>query len=234
MIPDNTIVQGDCVEVMKQIPDKSINMVLTDPPYEQDNHGGGNTVMAQRKLNNSYIDFISDSFDMGTVFNEIKRISKTINLLIFCSNKQISKIMRYWEDEKYPTTLLVWDKPNPIPFGNGKYISNLEFMVYVRGKNATYNNIGYNEQLKTFRYANPSSKQRFHPTEKPVDLLERLVKIHSKENDIVLDCFAGSGSTLVACKKLGRRFIGIELSEEYCAIARNRISIITKKQVSLF
>lgn len=221
----NTVIHGDCLEVMKGIPDKSIDCIIIDPPYEQDNHGGGKTDFAQRKLvKDLHIDFISNSFDMPTVFSEIERISKVVNLVMFCSNKQVSKIMKYWEDKKYSTTLLVWDKPNPVPFGNGKYISNLEFIVYVRGKGATYNNIGYNEQLKTFKYGVPSSKSRLHPTEKPVEMLERLLKIHTKEGDTVLDMFAGSGSLGTACHNLNRSFILIEKEQEYIDIINKRLN----------
>jgi site-specific DNA-methyltransferase (adenine-specific) len=226
----NQVILGDCLETMKDIPDKSIDMVLTDPPYELDNHGGGTTDFAQRKLvKDLHIDFISSSFDMGAVFAEIERVSKTMNLVMFCSNKQVSKIMGYWESRGYSTTLLVWDKPNPVPFGNGKYISSIEFIVYVRGKNAPYNSIGYEEQLKTFRYGVPSSKNRLHPTEKPVDMLERLIKIHSNEGGIVLDPFAGSGSTGVACKNLKRNYILIEKEPEYIEIIKKRLQEIQPK-----
>jgi len=132
--------------------------------------------------------------------------------------------MKWWEDRKYSVTLLVWEKTNPVPFGNGKYISSIEFMVYVRGKGATYNNIGYEHQLKTFRYGSPSTKVRLHPTEKPNELLERLLRIHSNEGDIVLDPFMGSGTTGVACKNQGRDFIGIELDKKYFEIAKERIN----------
>jgi len=142
---------------------------------------------------------------------------------MFCSNKQVSKIMKYWEDRKHSVTLLVWDKPNPTPLSNGKYISSVEFMVFVRGKKVTFNNVGYNEQLKTFKYGVPSSKNRLHPTEKPVELLERLLKIHTNENENVLDMFMGSGSTGIACKNLNRNFIGIEIDEKYFDIAEKRI-----------
>ena len=87
--------------------------------------------------------------------------TETIKILLETLQKKGSKIMNYWEQKKYSVTLLVWDKPNPIPFGNGKHISNLEFIVYVRGKGATFNNLGVNEQKKTFNYPSPSSSKRF-------------------------------------------------------------------------
>jgi site-specific DNA-methyltransferase (adenine-specific) len=225
---------GDCLEVMKDIPDGSVDLIVTDPPYELDNHGGGKTDFAQRKLvKDLHIDFISNGFEMEKVFTEIERVSKTMNMICFCSNKQVSKIMNYWENKKYSVTLLVWQKSNPVPFGNGKYISDLEFMIYVRGKNAIYNNTGYANQLKTFNYPAPSSKSRIHPTEKSIDLLKRLIEIHSNKGSVVLDCFGGSFSTGLACMELEREFIGIELDNNYFEIAKERL-VQHQSQLTIF
>lgn len=219
------LIKGEAVEQMKLLNDNSIDFVLIDPPYKLDNHGGGKTDFAQRKLvKDLHIDFISKGFEMIDVFIEIERLQTTLNAVIFCSNKQVSEIMSYWEQKKYSVTLMVWQKTNPVPFGNGKYISDLEFMVYVRGKKAIYNSIGYKDQLKTFTYSAPSSKSRIHPTEKPQEILERLIKIHSNENSIVLDCFGGSFSTAIACLNLNRNFIGIELDDNYFEIAKKRVA----------
>ena len=160
---------------------------------------------------------------MVNVFGEIERVSKTMNAIIFCSNKQVSKIMNYWENKKYSVTLLVWNKSNPTPLSNGKYISSLEFMIYVRGKNAIFNNTGYENQLKAFNYPAPSLKLRIHPTEKPIELLKRLIEIHSNKGSVVLDCFGGSFSTGLACMELERDFIGIEIDEEIFNSAKKRL-----------
>ncbi len=218
------LINGEALEELQKLQNKSIDFVCIDPPYELDNHGGGKTDFAQRKLvKDLHIDFISNGFDMEKVFTEIERVSKTMNMVCFCSNKQVSKIMNYWEQKKYSVTLLIWQKSNPVPFGNGKYISDLEFMVYVRGKNAIYNNTGYVNQLKTFNYPAPSSKQRIHPTEKPIDLLKRLIEIHSNKESVVLDCFGGSFSTGLACLELEREFIGIEIDTQFYLQGKKRV-----------
>jgi site-specific DNA-methyltransferase (adenine-specific) len=220
-----TITNEDNMVLMKRYPNNYFDFVLIDPPYELDNHGGvvkGHDL--ERKLNrDKHIDFISEGFNLEKVFTEIERLSKVMNMICFCSNKQVSKIMSYWELKKYSVTLLVWDKPNPIPLGNGKHISNLEFMVYVRGKGATFNNLGVNEQKKTFNYPSPSNSYRIHPTEKPLALLERLIKLHTKENDIVLDCFGGSMSSAIACYNTQRQIVSCELDKEYYNKAIKRI-----------
>jgi len=222
----SVLIHADCLEYLPTLERKSVDFVCIDPPYELDNHGGVvNGHNLTRKLNrDKHINFISNGFDLDAVFSEIERVSKVMNMVCFCSNKQVSKIMNYWEQKKYSVTLLVWDKPNPIPFGNGKHISNLEFMVYVRGKGATFNNLGVNEQKKTFNYQSLSSSKRLHPTEKPIELLERLIKLHTNENEIVLDCFAGSFSTADACKRVNRQCIAIQLEKEYYDKGVNRLS----------
>ena len=106
--------------------------------------------------------------------------------------------MTWWEDKGYVPTLLVWDKPNPIPLCNGKHVSNLEFIVYVRERGTTFNNLGYQMLLKTYRYQPPSAKERIHETEKPQGLLKHLLMVHTNEKDIVFDPYAGSFSTALA------------------------------------
>jgi site-specific DNA-methyltransferase (adenine-specific) len=214
---------GDCLERLKEIEDKSIDFILTDPPYELDNHGGGQNKDLHRSLTDKHIDFISDGFDIELVFAQFERVMKVVNTCIFCSNKQVSKIMSYWESRGYSTTCLIWKKPNPIPFGNGKYVSDIEFIIYVRGKGATYNNLGMKEQSKVFEYSSPSSKKRIHPTEKPVELLEKLIRIHSKPGDVILDPFGGSGSTGEAALNNQRDIIIIEKNEDYFEGLKNRL-----------
>ena len=230
------IKQGDCLELMKKIPNKSIDMILTDPPYELENHGGGKTELATRKLvKEKHIDFISKGFNYNDVFNEFLRVCKIPNIFIFCSNKQVSKVMKWFEDKKLSTTLLVWNKTNPSPLCNGKYLSDCEFIVYVRGSGATFNNDTPFEFKKQV-YTSPvlSKKQRFHPTQKPLELLERYMLLHSNKDDIVLDPFTGSGSTGVACMNTNRKFIGFELDESYYDIAKKRIEEVVDSQKKLY
>jgi site-specific DNA-methyltransferase (adenine-specific) len=226
----NKIYQGDCLQVLKTFSDKSVDLILTDPPYELENHGGGTSEM-WRQLCDKHIDFISNGFDIS-VLAEFERVCKVVNIIMFCSNKQVSKLMSYFENKGYSTTLLVWHKPNAVPFGNGKYISDIEFIVFVRGKNATYNSLGVKEQSKLFQYNYPT-KDRLHPTQKPVPLIERLIKLSSNEKDTILDPFIGSGTTAVACLKTGRNYVRIELDQKYVDIANNRINEFSAQGVLL-
>lgn len=225
MLEINQIYNGDCLELMKSIPEKSVDLIITDPPYELENHGGGQSKMASRKLvKERHIDFISHGFDYELVFGEFLRIAKIPNYIIFCSNKQVSKIMRWFEDKNLSTTLLIWHKTNPVPFANGKHLSDVEFAVYVRGANATFNN-DVPLEYKSKVYCSPivNNAKRYHPTEKPIELLSRYIDTFSKNDDIVLDPFAGSGTTCIAALRENRKYIGIELDPHYYEVAKKRI-----------
>lgn len=235
MIELNKIYNEDCIDFLSRIENKSIDLILTDPPYEHEIHGGlvKNGYFERKLTRERHINFISNGFDYDKVFSHFDRICKVPNMIIFCSNRQISKIMSFWEKKGYSVTLLIWRKPNPIPLGNGNYISDVEFMVYVRGQGATFNSIGVKDQLKVFEYPSPSSSERIHPTEKPLDLLRRLLLIHSNENNLVLDCFSGSGSTALACMKEKRKFLGCEIDKEYYNSSTKRLKY-KKSQTTLF
>ena len=217
----------DCIEVLKRIPDKSVDMILTDPPYEFENHGGGKSELAKRNLcknTDDFVGFMSNGFNMDSVFSEFLRVCKIPNIYIFCSNAQISKTMSFFEQRDLQTTLLVWNKTNPIPFCNGKYLSDLEFIVYVHGKGATFNNnTPFEYKHKLYSSSTVSKKNRLHTAQKPIELLTQYIKLSSNENNTILDCFMGSGSTGVACIKNNRNFIGIEIDKNYFNVAKERI-----------
>lgn len=228
---------GDCTELFQTIKDKSVDFILTDIPYELNTVGGGCGFDGGRTKyesnEQSSLFFISHGIDYDKIFSEFLRVMKKPNICIFCSNLQISKIMSWWENKGLSVTLLVWDKPNPIPFGNKQYINNLEFIVYVRGKGATFNILAYDKRFKSFKYASLSAKVRIHETEKPQKLLSHLLSIHTKENDLVLDPYSGSFSTAIACYNGNRRFIGCEIDKDIFNNAMTRLKQVTA-QLSLF
>lgn len=119
------------------------------------------------------------------------------------------------------TTLLVWHKTNTVPFANGVFRGDLEFCVHIRESCATFNG---NAKEKSKIYISPTEVSKYgHPTEKPLELIKRYIKIGSNENDLVLDPFLGSGTTANACIDLNRRYLGIELNEQYYKIACERV-----------
>ena len=222
-----TLYNDDCLNVLRNIADASIDLIITDPPYELENHGGGKNEFSNRELTSNtaeYVGFMSNGFDYDSVFREMLRICKIPNMFIFCSNKQVSRIMSYFEREGLIVTLLVWNKTNPAPLCNGKHVSDLEFIVYVRGKGSKFNNsVPFEYKKKLYSSPVVSKKDRIHTAQKPVELISRYIELCSDKGDTILDCFMGSGSVGVACKNLDRNFIGIEIDKTYFDLAKDRI-----------
>lgn len=212
---------------------KKFDLILTDPPYEMEIHGGsGNNDFGNRKLiKQKHIDFIVHGFDYQNCFSNLLKVQDITNMLIFCSNKQISKTMKFFQDRQISTTLLVWQKANPIPLCNGKYVSDLQFIVWARGKCACFNdNEQYRYKLKCKHYPSPPSKYRIHPTQKPIKLLQELIRIHSKYNQTIFDPFMGSGSTGIASLNLSRNFVGCEINNDFFEKSKNRINNLLIQQ----
>lgn len=229
---------GDCLDIMKKLISDNVKVdcIITDPPYVLDLHGGGQNDLGKRKLTkDKHIEFISGGFSTEC-FELMLKLQSIPNLLIFCSNKQVSTIMSFFEQKNLTTTLLVWEKTNPSPLCNGKHLSDIEFIVYVRGKGATFNNdTPYEYKKKIYTSPVVSNKNRLHPTQKSVVHIQQYIKLHTKENDVVLDPFMGSGTTAIACINTDRRFIGIEIDENYYNIASQRIEkALNSKQLKLF
>ena len=219
--------EGDCSVILKELINQGtrVDCIITDPPYELDFHLGGQQSRAQdfTKLGNN-IEFMANGFN-EEVLELMLQICKIPNILIFCSNKQISRLMSFFEGKKLSTTLLVWKKTNACPLGKGKHISDLEFVVYARGKNVTFNNdVSYQKKYKLQSYPFVNGKQRLHPAQKPLDLIKGYIELHTKKGDIVLDPYMGSGTVGVGCEELNRKFIGIELLHKYFSVAERRIN----------
>ena len=231
----NNIYNVDCYEAIKGIPDKSIDLVYIDIPYLIDHGGGGHSKLAQRinKINKIDLDSISKGIDYS-IFDELVRVMKYIYIYIWCSKEQILDIMKIFID-KYNCryNLLVWCKSNPIPATNNVWLPDLEYCLVFKEKGAPRYNDGY--ELKSKWYVSPINKNDKelyeHPTVKPLNLVKRHILHSTKPNDIVLDCFMGSGTTAVACKETGRRYIGFEIDEEYYKIAVNRLNGISQKDI---
>ena len=113
-------------------------------------------------------------------------------------------------------------KSNPIPAYNNHHLSDLEYIIMIREKGTYFSK---HKELNDFRkFFITSCKKGIHPAEKPIELIERFIKVSSQENDLVFDPFMGSGTTGIACKKLNRNFVGFEIDKEYFNIAQERIN----------
>ncbi len=205
----NTVVQGDCLELMKALPDKCVDLVLTDPPYG--------------------LDFPYESY-VDTKENLIQLISLSMPEIIRVSHR-VAITCGITQMHLYPKpnwiAACVWDTTGS--YGMLGYTQWFPVLFY--GKDVS--GIGsINGQLKSdvMRVTGGASvgfmrdgKNGNHPCPKPINLIKKIINRLSIETNIILDPFAGSGTTLVAAKQLGRQFLGFELEEKYCAIARERL-----------
>lgn len=211
--------QGDCLEVMKSIPDKSVDLVLTDIPYGKVSRKSGGL----RKLDKGLADMCE--IDIDKMMDEYQRLCSG-SIYVFCGTEQVSELRSGFVDRGFSTRLCVWEKTNPSPM-NGQHIwlSSIECCVFARLPKAPFN-----EHCKSAVWKNPNGHSKIHPTEKPLALMERLVKASSDPGMTVLDNCMGSGTTGVACVNTKRNFIGIEKDENYFQIAKKRIEEAQEKK----
>lgn len=234
--------QGDCLEIMKDIPDNSINLICVDLPY-------GSTELTWDK----HINFK----DMWDNFNRILSIKG--NIVLFSTQPFTTKLIN--SNPSMFRYEIIWIKSRPTGFANANYRpmrKHENILVFTKSSTSTAGNIhaNYNPQglivkerkikrsSRGYQGERNNSKDEYiskytnypttiwefasegktiHPTQKPISLMEEIVKTFSNEEDLVLDCCMGSGSTGVACMNTNRKFIGIELEENYFNISINRI-----------
>lgn len=216
----------DCMDLMKELPDKCIDLVIIDPPYEIVAGGSGGCFGVEKRDYHKGVKTLSYGFD-NFVLDEIKRIMKLFNAYVFCSKDQVLQILQWSKNNDLNIDILCYHKTNPIPTTNNKYLSDTEYIIYIREQGAFLS--GDYKSKKKYFLQNNSKSEFQHPTVKPLNIISTLIKNSSKENDLVADFFMGSGTTARACIELKRRWIGSEINEEYCKIWENR----TKQQTLL-
>lgn len=238
------LMQGDCLERMKEIPDGSVDMILTDPPY-------GTTACKWDSI-----------IPLEPMWEQLKRIIKPNGAIVMTasqpftsklisSNYEVFKYETIYEKTSAKGFLSANKRPltaheNILVFGKAKTYNPQKWLIpeYLRTKRKACSDKrngevygggastrklddGTRHPTSVIGFSNRNGNEKsLHPTQKPVALMEYLIKTYTNENETVLDFTMGSGSTGVACKNLNRKFIGIELDEEYFKIAQDRISAI--------
>jgi site-specific DNA-methyltransferase (adenine-specific) len=208
------LINDDCILALKSIEDNSVNMCLTDIPYNEVNR----KTSGIRVFDKGSVDVFD--VNLGDFILELNRVVSG-SFYIFCGINQISEIRNIFHETLSLTVRLgVWTKTNPTPVnGSRLWLSGQEFCIFARKPKATFN-----EHCKKALWEYPSGKSKTHPTEKPIKLFERLIKASSNPGDTIIDPCMGSGTTGVACKNLGRDFIGIEIDKKYFKMAESRIN----------
>ena len=212
----NYIKQGDCLELMQELPDESIDLIVTDPPYGIDL----NIQRKTSKFKNTTVKNDNTLEWIPNLVNNFKRIMKPNSVIyLFCNWQNYDVFKKEFEKYFELKNLIVWDKQW---FGMGyNWRPNHEFiMVLTNGKFKTNSN--NNENILRYRRIHPT--KMYHSCEKPIALLEKLIEESSNEGDTVLDSFIGSGTTPIAAINTNRKYIGYELDEKYFNIAQQRIN----------
>ena len=237
----NQIILGDCFEVLKTIPKNSIDLILIDPPYlisrnsNFTNYSDKISPELKIKYGNLSIDFgdwDKSELDWNYLFGEYNRILKNGGQLIIFYDIWKSNELKLMAD-KYKLKqhrVCQWVKTNPVPVNSKlNYLSNAieYFFCFTKGKNPTFNS-EYDKGIYTFPICHGKERTE-HPTQKPLELIKSIIKKHTNEDDIVVDTFAGSGTTGVACVELKRKFILIEKEENYFNICNQRIQQTKEK-----
>ena len=249
-LPLNQIIHGDCLEVMRQFPDKSIDMILCDLPY-------GTTACKWDTV-----------IPFEPLWEQYERIIKDNGAIVLFGSEPFSSALRMSNIKHYKYDW-VWDKVNRYTgYGNCKNapLRRYETISVFAKQKTTYNpqmtvgkpykktgdysskiygtgkikktgeNSGTRYPYNILQFKGDDKKNGFlHPTQKPVELMEYLIKTYTNENDLVLDNTMGSGTTGVACVNTNRNFIGMELDDKYFEIAKKRIEkAIAEKERMLF
>jgi DNA modification methylase len=224
---------GDCYEIIPTLPDNSIDLVITDPPYDfcGQVHGGGmfsakNKERYGRKREVAMLQELetldSVKFIPSRLLDLLKPKMKKFYGYFFCNKSLVAEYIKWADEHKYSYDILTLEKLNPIPAHSTHHVSNLEYIILIRNKGTYFQGSGLNpdDYKKTFV---TNCQKRIHPAEKPVEFLERFVRTSCPENGVILDPFMGSGSTGIACLNNKRDFIGIEKNEGYFNLASERI-----------
>jgi len=208
---------------MKSIPDKSIDMICIDPPYSTPTV----TSFGRKKVLN-LADLSIQEYYFRSVKSEMERILKQNGrVFIFCDDKYYPILFAVFYDWQNKN-LVIWDKGR-IGMGN-PFRKQHELIFYINRETYQYRKTGNITHYPTvLKYKHDKDKQ--HGAQKPINLIEDLISGFSEENDVILDCFAGSGTTLLASKNLNRQYVGIELSPEYCDIIKERVGCEIIKEI---
>lgn len=223
MLPDIDLKNQSCFDYLKTIKDSSVDLVLIDPPYEVSR----NTNFQAGELTGKDTDRFRVSMDFGSwdknfigldiVIKECYRVLKTGGTLIcFYDLWKITTLKEYIEQANFKQLRFIeWIKTNPVPLNSKtNYLTNSrEIAIAAVKKSKPVFNSEYDKGL--YEYPICHDKGRFHPTQKPEQLIEDLILKHSNDGDTILDCFSGSGTTAIVCAKNNRNFMGCEIDKTY-------------------
>lgn len=214
--------QGDCLEVMDYLPIEYgagwADMVLTDIPYAEVNRGSNGLRILDKA------DADTETFLLGRFMSSSSNMTSG-SFYCFCGIEQVSPVRQFLRLNGFSTRMCVWHKSNPSPMNGGHiWLSGIECCVYGKRPKATFN-----EHCKNTVWRYPSGRSKQHPTEKPLAMFAMLIGVSTNSGDTVFDPCMGSGTTAAAAEATGRRWVGCEISEEYCEVIAKRLEAGSRK-----
>lgn len=220
----------DSICHIKTIPSNSIDLILTDPPYNLSPYSTGNIKFSWRKdINNDIAEWDRNDFAPIEWVDEFKRVLKpTGNIFVFTNYNLLGKWHEVFDPEFDTFQFMVWHKTNPTPkIRRAGFLNSCELIVCMWNKGHTWNFTNQKDMHNFIEtpicMGNERVKTPSHPTQKPVRVLKHIIALATNKDDVVYDPFMGVGSTGVAAVELGRQFIGCELEKEYYEAAQQRI-----------
>jgi len=217
----------DAIEWLKTLDNDSVDLIVSDPPYRVQQHGSSGLsgifktkTGAEKELNSKL--FQHNEVEVTDYASELFRVLKPDNHCYIMTNDfNLRNLLNVFTDVGFHfTKLIIWDKQNKI--ANPYYMQQVEYILFMsKGRTKQINNCGTSNLLSI---SNMENKNNDHPTEKPVELMEILIKNSSKEGDLVMDPFVGVGATALACQNLNRNFIGCEIDKKYYDTAMERLN----------
>ena len=225
IIGNCTLYHGDCYDVMREIETDSVALIHSDPPYdmhsEKAKQNERNSLLIINAWKNVADAGIVDGFDYS-IFKEWERVLKVPNYQLWCSKKQFADYLIMAIQNGWTWQDIMLYRNNPIPSTNGKFLDKDYCIMMWKGRKLTGD---YCDKATDYHWNIGGKKEWNHPTMKPLEPTEHLIKVGSDEGDLVLDPFMGSGTTGEACINTNRRFIGVELSDKFFDMACERLRL---------
>ncbi|WP_312286887.1 DNA-methyltransferase [Terrisporobacter sp.] len=228
------IFNDDYKNVIKEI--NNVDLIITDPPYLHEKGGRGKMLLGESLDRNEFNmkelgDFGKD--EIYEFLNLTKPLMKKPQWYIFCSEKQLAYYLNWCVENKFKYNLLTWNKPLSV-MNRERYSTNIEYIVRIYSSGCALNKLDlnlYSEKSKYYSkyktYNQIRGKEKLHPSQKPIAMISEIIELSSNLNQVIFDPFMGSGSIGISAIENNRKFIGIELDENYYNVAKNRLGNIT-------
>lgn len=222
------ILNADAYQYFPSMPEHSVDVILTDPPYNLRPYSTGNIKPSWRKEFNNDVAEWDGEFDPADIVENFIRVTKPHgNIFAFTSYNMLGRWHEVFDPRFDTFQFIVWHKTNPPPkIRRAGFLNSCELIVCVWNGGHTWNFTNQKDMHNFIEAPICMGKERlrdpFHPTQKPLVILRRLIEISSNPGDIILDPFMGVGSTGEAALSLGRSFIGVEIDPVYFEAAKDR------------